>query len=145
MNPEGEVSPVGVSPEVIDAPPHAAANLRRCVIISVPLGIVATGLSALIGHPLAGLLVCVGLALGAGNTYLVQRSVMKYAVAGGANGRRRFVGGVFARLVVLSAAAVGICLPLLPDGLGVLGGLAAFQVLMLAGASMPLIRELRQA
>ena len=144
MNPEGEAAPTGVPPET-GIPPQAAANLRRCVIISIPLGVVAIGLLALVGYPLAGVLVCVGLALGAANTYLVQRSVVKYATSGAAHGKRRFVGGVFARLAVISVIALSICLLLLPDGLGVLGGLAAFQILMLAAASMPLIRELRQA
>ncbi len=150
-NPEGDVAPAGDAaestggaPGPITVPPHAAANLRRCMIISIPLGVVAIGLLALIGHPLAGVLVCVGLALGAANTYLVQRSVVKYA-ASAVPAKRRFVAGVFVRLAVISVFALGICLLLLPDGLGVLGGLAAFQILMLAAASMPLIRELRQA
>ncbi len=133
------------SPQAIGVPAHAAANLRRCAIISAPLGVVAIGLLAMIGYPLAGVLFCVGLAIGAGNTYLVQRAVVKYAVSGAAHGKRRFVGGVLARLVGISVLSLGIALPLLPDGLGVLGGLAAFQILMLAAASMPLIRDLREA
>jgi len=144
---EDAAVPADVPPQ-IGIPPHAAANLRRCVIVSVPLGVVAVGLLTLIGHPLAGVLVCVGLALGAVNTYLVQRSVVKYAGAaraGATDGKRRFGGGVLARLVIVSAVALSICLSLLPDGIGVLGGLAAFQVLMLAAASVPLIRELRRA
>ena len=153
MEPEGQAVPAGHVPappddgpsDITGVPPHAAANLKRCAIVCIPLGVVAIGLFALIGHPLAGVLVCVGLALGAANSYLVQRSVVKYATSGGAYGKRRFVGGVFARLGVISAIALTICLLLLPDGLGVLGGLAAFQILMLAAASMPLIRELRQA
>ncbi len=144
MNPEGEAEAIGVAQPGNGVPSQAAANLRRCLIISVPLGIVAIGLLTLAGHPLAGALVCVGLALGAANTYLVQRSVVKYATAGGGH-KGRFVAGVFGRLAVISAIALSICLLLLPDGLGVLGGLAAFQILMLAAASMPLIRELRQA
>ncbi len=137
----GADSPDSVVPEV---PAHAAANLRRCLIVSVPLGIVAIGLLALVGHPIAGLLVCVGLALGGLNSWLVQRSVVRFAATAG-RGKRRFIGGVFGRLAIISLVALGLCLLLLPDGLGVLGGLAAFQILMLASASMPLIRELRKA
>jgi hypothetical protein len=138
--PGGDV-PGGEPPAI---PAHAAANHRRSVLVSVPLGLVAIGLLALVGHPIAGLLVCVGLALGALNSWLVQRSVARYAASGG-TGKRRFVGGVFGRLAVISGVGLGLCLLLLPDGLGVLGGLAAFQILMLASASMPLIRELRKA
>ncbi|MEP6696891.1 MAG: hypothetical protein ABJA34_08430 [Pseudonocardiales bacterium] len=125
-------------------PAQAAANLRRCLLISVPLGGIAIALLALVGHPVAGLLVCVGLGLGAFNSWLVQRSVARYGGDPG-TGKRRFVGGVLGRLTLITVVGLGLCVLLLPDGLGVLGGLAAFQVLMLASASMPLIRELRKA
>ncbi|MGB9376719.1 MAG: hypothetical protein WCB04_04305 [Mycobacteriales bacterium] len=145
MTPEGEAVDTAGPQENIGVPRHTAANLRRCAIISIPLGLVAVGLLALVGHPLAGVLVCLGLAMGAGNTYLVQRSVVKYASSDAGDAKRRFIGGVFVRLAVISVVALTICLLLLPDGLGILGGLAAFQILMLASASMPLLRELRQA
>ncbi|MCA1682681.1 MAG: hypothetical protein LC685_01560 [Actinobacteria bacterium] len=126
-------------------PAHAAANLRRCLLVAVPLGLAAIALLALVGYPLAGVLVCVGLALGGLNSWLVQRAVVRYAASPGGNRRRRFVGGVFGRLALVSVLALGVCVLLLPDGLGILGGLAIFQILMIAGASMPLIRELRKA
>jgi hypothetical protein len=125
-------------------PAQAAANLRRCLVVSVPLGIVAIGLLALVGHPVAGVLVCVGLALGGLNSWLVQRSVARYGGSPG-QGKRRFIGGVFGRLALMTALGLGLCVLFLPDGIGVLGGLAAFQILMLASASMPLIRELRNS
>ncbi|MDP9240486.1 MAG: hypothetical protein M3O55_07580 [Actinomycetota bacterium] len=135
----GAVTPGSEAPVI---PAHAAANLRRCLLVSVPLGVVAIGLLALVKHPIAGVLICVGLALGAFNSWLVQRSVARYGGSTG-YGKRRFIGGVFARLTLITVLALGLCVLLLPDGLGVLGGLAAFQILMLASASMPLIRELR--
>ncbi|MDQ6875373.1 MAG: ATP synthase subunit I [Actinomycetota bacterium] len=137
------ISPEGV--ETLAVPPHAAANLRRSTLVSIPVGIVAIGLLALVGHPVAGLLVCVGLGIGALNGALVQRSVVRYAASEAADRKRRFVGGVFGRLMLITVVSLGLCVLLLPDGLGVLGGLAAFQVLMIASASMPLIRELRKA
>jgi len=126
-------------------PPQAAANRRRSVLVAVPVAVVAVVLTAVLRHPVAGLLFCVGLALGALNTWLVQRSVVRYAASTARDAKRRFVGGVFGRLALISLVALGICLLFLPDGLGVLAGLAAFQVLMLAGASWPLIRELRSS
>jgi len=109
------------------------------------LAVVAILLLSLLGHPLAGLLFCVGLALGALNTWLVQRSVVRFASSTAGDAKRRFVGGVFGRLALISLVALAICLLFLPDGLGVLAGLAGFQILMLASASMPLIRELRSS
>ncbi len=131
--------------EIPAIPAHASANLRRSALVSVPLGVVAIGLLALVGHVLAGLLACVGLALGALNSWLVQRSVVKYAGSTDAHRKRRFIGGVLGRLTLISVVGLGLCLLLLPDGLGVLGGIAVFQILMLASASAPLIRELRKA
>ncbi len=133
----------GTAPPAI--PPHAVANRRRSVLVAVPLAVVVMLLLSLAGHAVAGLLFAVGLAIGALNTWLVQRSVVRYAASSAPDAKRRFVGGVFGRLALISLVALGICLLFLPDGLGVLAGLAAFQVLMLAGASMPLIRELRSS
>lgn len=136
---------VNTGTELPAIPPHAAANRRRSVIVAGPLAVVAILLLSLLGHPLAGLLFCVGLALGALNTWLVQRSVVRFASSTARDAKRRFVGGVFGRLALISLVALAICLLFLPDGLGVLAGLAGFQILMLASASMPLIRELRSS
>lgn len=131
--------------EALEIPAQAVANRRRAIVVSVPLGLVAILLMAVLGHPLAGVLVCVGLALGAVNSWLVQRAVVRYAMSSEHHRKRRFIGGVFGRLAAISLVAVAVCLLVLPDGLGILAGLAIFQVLMLASASMPLIRELRKA
>ncbi len=144
MRNTGAQSPAGSSEGLPEVPALAAGNLRRSALISIPLGVAAVALLGVLGHPLAGVLVWVGLALGALNSYLVQRSVVRYAAGGDGNPKRRFVGGVLARLAVITVIALGLCVLLLPDGLGVVGGLAAFQILMLVSASMPLIRELRQ-
>lgn len=126
-------------------PPHVVANRRRSVVIALPLAVVALVLLSVLGHPVAGVLFFVGLALGALNTWLVQRSVVRYASSSAGDAKRRFVGGVFGRLALISVVALGLCLLFLPDGLAVLAGLAVFQILMLASASMPLIRELRSS
>jgi len=135
----GAVTPGSETPAI---PAHATANLRRCLLVSVPLGVVAIGLLTLVGHPVAGVLVCAGLGLGGLNSWLVQRSVARYGGHPG-HGKGRFIRGVFGRLALITFLGLGLCVLLLPDGIGVLGGIAAFQILMLASASMPLIRELR--
>ncbi len=126
-------------------PMHAAANLRRSMLVSAPVGAVAVLILALTGHLLAGLFVLVGLGLGMLNSWLVQRAVVRYAGSEAGNRRRRFVLGVFSRLGLITLVALAIVLLVRPDGLGVLGGLAIFQLLMLGSASMPLIKELRKA
>jgi heme O synthase-like polyprenyltransferase len=50
-------------PPIVDP----AANLRRSVILAACLGLASVVVLGLIGHPLMGMFVCIGLALGALN------------------------------------------------------------------------------
>lgn len=125
-------------------PVHAAANHRRSIVLALPFAVLALVVLALVGHPIAGIFVVVGLALGAVNSRLVQLSVLHYAEQGSAR-KQRFVGGVLFRLGVITLIALIIVLLDRPDGLGVLGGLAVFQLLMIGNASVPIFRELRKS
>jgi hypothetical protein len=81
--------------------------------------------------------------LGLFNTALVQRSAARFAASGDPN-KRRFAVSVLARLALVTALAVGLALALRPDGLAVFAGLAAFQLLMIFIAAVPLVKELRR-
>jgi hypothetical protein len=118
------------------------ANLRRSVIIAAVLGVASIVVLTFAGHPLMGVFACVGLAFGAANNWLLQRSVLTYAT-NPALPKARFSGRVFLRLGAITLIAVGIALLVRPDGLGVFVGLAVFQVLMLVGAALPVFRSLR--
>jgi hypothetical protein len=122
-------------------PVSAVANLRRSVLISIVLGIGSVVVASLYGHPFLGMFVCVGLALGAINNRLLQRSVIRRA--GGDVSLKRFNGGVFGRLGSITVVAIVLALLVRPDGLGTFVGLAVFQVLMLVGAAVPVFRSLR--
>lgn len=122
-------------------PVSAAANLRRSVLISVGIGVLALIVTTLYGHPLAGLFACVGLALGALNNRMLQQSVVRRATD--VVTKQRFNGGVFARLGGLTLIAIVCAFLVRPDGLGMVVGLAFFQVLMLVGAALPVFRSLR--
>jgi hypothetical protein len=52
---------------------------------------------------------------------------------------------VLGRLTLITALALGLALALRPAGLGVFAGLAAFQLVMIFIASLPLVKELRQS
>lgn len=136
------VNEIPVTPAI---PVHAAANHRRSMIMALPVGAATLAILAPLGHPLAGVFVFVGLALGALNSYLVQRSVARFAGSAKADRRRRFVGNVLGRLGLITLVALVVVLLIRPDGLGVLGGLALFQLLMVGNASLPVIKELRKA
>jgi hypothetical protein len=127
---------------VVYTPVSAAANLRRSVIVSAVLGTAAIIAGALAGHVLFGVFCCVGLALGAVNNRMLQKSVIRLATLGDPS-RKRFRRGVVGRLGLVTLLAVGLALLWHPDGLGVFVGLAVFQVLMLVGAAVPVMRSLR--
>jgi hypothetical protein len=130
---------------VLTVPTAATANLRRSAVFAACLGCGALLVASLLGHPWMGLFVLVGLALGATNTLMVQRSVLRFAASAAANKKRRFTLGVLGRLGAITLVAVGCALITRPDGLGAIGGLAFFQLIMLGGATVPLIKELRQS
>lgn len=121
-----------------------AVNLRPATAIAACLGGVSFIVLVPMGHPLAAAFFCAGLGLGLFNTALVQRSAARFAAAGDPS-KRRFAVAVLARLALVTALAVGLALALRPEGLGVFAGLAAFQLLMIFLASIPLLKELRRA
>jgi|SRR3954469_590187 len=123
-------------------PVDAAANLRRSTIVASALGLLSIAVLALSGHPFAGMFGCLGLALGALNNRMLQRSVLKYGEHETIR-RLEFSRKVFARLGLITVVAFGCAFLLRPDGLGVFVGLAVFQVLMLVGAAVPVFRSLR--
>jgi hypothetical protein len=130
------VQPVGLSPVT------AAVNLRRSAVVSCVLGVVAIVVCSIAGHPLMGILGCVGLALGAVNNYLLQRAVQQFG-SDVTLGKSKFRRGVMGRLSAITLVSIGIALLVRPDGLGIFVGLAVFQVLMLVGAAVPVFRSLR--
>lgn len=127
----------------IYTPVSAAANLRRSTIIGGGLGVVAIVVASFQGHPLMGVFGLVGVALGALNNRMLQKSVIAYAAVAGVVTKARFRHGVMGRLGGITLLAVGIGLLARPDGLGVFAGLAVFQILMLVGAAVPVFRSLR--
>ena len=124
-------------------PVQAAANLKRSLLVAVPLAALALVLAALLGHPLAGAFVFLGLALGALNSWLVQRSVVHFGESDAPDKKKRFIVGVVARLSFITVIAAAVLFLVRPDGMGILAGLALFQLIMLGGAAVPLFRELR--
>jgi membrane protein YqaA with SNARE-associated domain len=128
---------------VVYTPVSAAANLRRSVIVSIGLSVVAIVATSVAGHPLLGVFGALGLALGAVNNRMLQLSVLRFANAGGQISRKQFRHSVMGRLAAVTLIAIGIALLVRPDGLGLFAGLAVFQILMLVGAAVPVFRSLR--
>jgi hypothetical protein len=127
---------------VVYTPVSAAANLRRSAIIGAALGAVSIVVTAMYGHPLAGVFGLVGVGLGALNNRMLQTSVIRYATIPEI-GKKQFRRGVVARLGLITVLALAVGILVRPDGLGVFIGLAVFQILMLIGAAVPVFRSLR--
>jgi hypothetical protein len=122
----------------------ASVKLSRVVPIAACFGVASFLVLVPMGYPLAAALFCGGLGLGLFNIALVQRSAARFAAAGNPI-KGRFAMSALARLALITAVAVGLALVLRPQGLAVFAGLAACQLLMFVVASVPLVRELRQA
>jgi len=119
----------------------APENLRRATMVCALLGVVGVVWLSIAGHPLMGVFGVVGLALGAVNNWMLQRSVVAYATD--AVTKKRFRGGVVGRLGGITLMAIAVALLIRPDGLAIFVGLAVFQVVMLIGAAVPVFRSLR--
>ena len=130
-------------PIVPGVPAVASRNLRRSVIIAACVGVASVIVAGLLGHVLLGIFACLGIALGAGNTWLVQRSVVSYSTSEATNKKALFTKNVLGRLAIITVIAVGLALLIRPDGLGVMCGLAVFQMVMIGGATVPVYKQLK--
>lgn len=127
---------------VVYTPVSAVANLRRSSVLAAVIGVVALIGCSVAKHPLMGVFAIVGLAGGAVNNLLLQKSVLRFAARESVT-RRSFTRGVIGRLGAITAVAFAVGLLIRPDGLAVFAGLAVFQVLMLVGAAVPVFRSVR--
>lgn len=133
----------GVSPGVM-GPITTAADMRRVALVAAVMAAIGVAALVVVGRPLMGLFLVLGFALGMANVLLLRRAASQFAAVDGA-GKRRFALGALGRLAVITALALMIGLLVQPDGIGVFLGLAAFQLLLVGVALVPLLKELRQA
>lgn len=140
---DGPIGEAAVIPDV-SAPIRPAVNLRRAALIAAGVGVAAFVVLVPMGYPLAGAFFCAGLALGLLNTTLVQRSAARFSAMGNPS-KKRFALSVLSRLALITVLALGLALLLQPEGLAVFAGLAAFQLMMIFLAAVPMLRQLRQA
>jgi hypothetical protein len=108
--------------------------VRRTIGSCVLLGVVAVIATFMLGQYLAGAGVVLGLAGATANHRLFQISTAHYSDEEGHLRRRPYAGSVAARLGTLTAVAFGLLFVVRPMGFGMIGGLVAFQVLLMANA-----------
>ena len=128
---------------VITVPGRTRQAFRLSVMIAIGLGALGLVVGAVYGGAAVVAFVCIGLALGALNSLLVQRAVLRQT-ATDVPSKAKLVRGVGARLAVVTAVAVGLAFAFHPQGLGTFLGLALFQVINTIVGSVPALKELRQ-
>jgi hypothetical protein len=128
-----------------DAPlvfPSVAFRPIRLFVISLVLTAVAVAAAASYGRPMMGVLFGVGLLLGLLNALGVQRSVA--AITADAHPlKKKMAANSAGRLLLITAIGLGVGYVYRPDGLGVLFGLALFQVLLVLSTVLPVWKKLR--
>jgi hypothetical protein len=119
------------------------AKRYRVVLIACPIAGL-TGLIALsvLGYPVAGAALCVGLFMGFINSRMVIAQAAKFTQLESPN-KRALAFGVLQRLGALTAIALLIAFAFRPQGFAVLIGLAAFQLLMMGSTASAMVKQLR--
>jgi hypothetical protein len=105
-------------------------TLGSCIVLAV---LVVLG-GVVLGQLLAAAGVVLGLAAATVNHRLFQLSTVRYSGADGHMERKPYAGSVAARLGAITLVAFALLYFVRPMGFGMIGGLVAFQVLLMANA-----------
>jgi ATP synthase I subunit len=128
-----------------DAPlvfPSVAFRPIRLFAICVVLAGLATLAAGLLGHLMVGVFFGVGLVLGLLNAILVQRSVE--AITAEAHPlKKKMALNSATRLLIMTVIGLTIAFIFRPAGLGVVFGMALFQVLLVLMTVLPVYKAVR--
>jgi hypothetical protein len=128
-----------------DAPlvfPSVVFQPVRLLIICAALTAVAIAVAAWAGQALYGVFFGIGLGLGLINALLVRRSVASIT-ADAHPLKHKMALNSATRLLVITAIGLIIAFVFRPPGLGVLFGLALFQVVLVLSTALPVWKKIR--
>ena len=128
-----------------DAPlvfPSVAFRPVRLFVLSIAVTAVAVIAAGLAGHPMVGVFFGVGLLLGLLNALLVRRSVASITAKEHPLKSTMALNSA-TRLAVITVIGLIIAYIFRPAGLGVVFGLALFQILLVASTALPVWKKLR--
>src|SRR5271155_4451244 len=108
--------------------------VRRTIVSCIALAVLALGVGFGVGQPLEGIGAFLGLAAATANHRVFQVSTVRYSKDDGHMDRRPYVGTVAARLGGITVIAFALLFLVRPMGFGMVGGLVAFQLLLMANA-----------
>jgi ATP synthase I subunit len=128
-----------------DAPlvfPSVAFRPVRLLTMSLALTVVAIAVAGSLHHPMLGVFFGVGLLLGLLNAVGVQRSVA--AITAEAHPlKKKMAMNSASRLMIITVIGLTVAFIFRPAGLGVVFGLALFQVLLVVSTALPVWKKLR--
>lgn len=128
-----------------DAPlvfPSVAFRPVRLLVISLVLTAGAMLAAGSSGRLMLGVFFGVGLLLGLLNALLVRRSVESITARDHPLKRNMALNSA-SRLAIITVVALIIAFAFRPDGLGVVFGLALFQVIVVAATTLPVVKKIR--
>jgi hypothetical protein len=108
---------------------------RRTVSTALVVGVAALVACVAFGHALLGLGACIGLALGTFNFRMIGNSVARVSGREDSNKRRPLALNTLGRMGIITVVTIGLLFVSPSLGFGVLGGLAVFQVILLANVA----------
>ena len=128
-----------------DAPlvfPSVAFRPVRLLTMSLVLTVVAIAVAGSLHHPMVGVFFGVGLLLGLLNAVGVQRSVA--AITAEAHPlKKKMAMNSASRLMMITVIGLTVAFIFRPAGLGVVFGLALFQVLLVVSTALAVWKKLR--
>lgn len=120
-----------------------AARRYRLVLIACPIaGLAGLILLCIMGYPVAGIALCVGLFMGFINSRMVIAQAEKVMRLENPS-KRALAFGALQRLAALTAVALLVAFAFRPQGFAVLVGLAVFQLLLMGSTAGAMLRQLR--
>jgi hypothetical protein len=120
--------------------PNVPDVARRTVTGALVIGVAALVAAVSFGYAFVGLGAAIGLALGVLNFRLVGNSVSRAAARGDGRTRGPLAVNTLGRMGIVTVITLGLLLVSAQLGFGVLGGLAIFQVLLLANVARSMIK-----
>ena len=122
--------------------PSVAFRPVRLLTMSLVLTVVAIAVAGSLHHPMVGVFFGVGLLLGLLNAVGVQRSVA--AITAEAHPlKKKMAMNSASRLMIITVIGLTVAFIFRPAGLGVVFGLALFQVLLVVSTALAVWKKLR--
>jgi hypothetical protein len=123
-------------------PSVAFRPVRLSVICLLVTGLV-TAAAALLGYVMFGVFFGIGMGLGLFNALMVRRAVESITAQDHPLKKKMALNSA-TRLLAITVVGLTIAFVFRPMGLGVLFGLALFQVVLVLSTSLPVLKKLRE-